>query len=124
MSRQQRPSVPIRPRPQSPRPQLLLRPGAPNVSIVPVLYAPSYAPTPFINYLQPAPRIFAHTPVFAAPLHVSRPQENEIPTPPPSLDRQSPHIRIAPSPTSSTISSVSTDADTVSKIKRTNLSFP
>ena len=119
MSRQPRPSVPIRPgpAPQSQRPHVFMRPSAPNLSIVPVIYAPSFAPTPFINYVQPSPRIFGHAPVFTAPPYVSRPQRNEILTPPPSIDRQSPQARIAPSPTLSSISTVSTDTDTVSKIK-------
>ena len=123
MRPQPRPPVPIRPAPntppiRSPPQQVLFRPSVPNLSVVPVIYAPSYAPAPFINYVQPAPRIFTHTPVFTAPPPVARPPEQRILTPPPSQGRQSPHRRIAPSPTLSSISSVSsTDSDIVSKIK-------
>lgn len=130
MSRQPRPPGQVRPRfgTQPQRPHVILRPSVTNVSFVPVVYGRSYAPSPFINHIQPAPRIFTHAPVFTAPPHVSRSQGNEIPSQPSSLDRQSPHIRIAPSPTPSpapspvpsplsTISSVYTDTDNVSKIK-------
>ena len=122
--------MPIQPAPspppmRSPRPQVLFRPSVPNLPIVPVIYAPSYAPAPFINYIQPTPRIFTHAPVFTAPPPVTPPasQERRILTPPISLDRQSPHSRIAPSPTLSSISTVSTDTDTVSKIKFSVLNF-
>ena len=135
MTRPPRPGVPIRPAPQtvSPsRPQPLL---PPNVRLVPILpiYAPSYAPAPFINYVQPAPRIFSHTPVLTSPYPISAPHANRPLTPPSSNEQQSPvldsqHSRIAPSPTltsvsTTTLSSISKE-DTVSNnfcIKRKKL---
>ena len=120
------PGVPIRPKPTAPaRPQPLLPPAVPNLRLVPILpiYAPSYAPAPFISYVQPTPRIFATNPVLTSPQSISAAQENRTLTPPSSNEQpspvvDSPHSRIAPSPTptsasSTTISSISNE-DTVS----------
>ena len=123
--------MPIQPTPssppiRSPPPQVILRPNVPSLPIVRLIYAPSYAPPPYANYVHPTPRIFTHGPVFTAPPPVTASQEQRIPTPPPSFERQSPQRRIAPSPqpspapspTLSSISSISsTDTDIVSKIK-------
>ena len=118
MSRQSRPNVPIRP---APNPSTVrsqhhqsLRPRMPIVPVLPI-YAPSYAPTPIYNIMQPLPRIFT-PPIIAAPppvTNIVRPAqivpEHRTPTPPPSLGRQSPYSRIAPSPTISTITTISND---------------
>ena len=119
MNRQPRANVPIRPAPsrptvRSPSQQQLFRPRMPIVPVLPI-YTRSYAPPPIYNIIQPLPRIFT-PPIIAAPppvTHIVRPvqtvPEHRTPTPPPSVERQSPYSRIAPSPTLSTITTISND---------------